>query len=97
MTKAKIVKSHREIACLIAKSLKSKPITSFAKIHYTFFVPNKIKRDESNMIQSCKPYVDGIVDSGLIAGDDWTRLTIAGVSVEVDKSNPRVVISIEAA
>lgn len=95
-SKASAVKSHREMAFLVAKSLRAKPILGKAKIRYFFFVPDKRQRDEANMVQSCKPYCDGIVDSGLIDGDDWTRLTIAGVNVEVDVKNPRVVIEIEA-
>lgn len=44
------------------------------------------------------PFIDGIVDAGLIAGDHWEALQIVGpVVVEVDAKNPRVELVIEEA
>jgi len=74
------------------KSLKR--IETPASVVYRFYVPDLRKRDAANMIQSCKPYIDGIVDAGLLAGDDWQRLAIAGVVVEVDRLKPRVVLEL---
>ena len=73
----------------------AEPIKSVASISYIFYVPNMVRRDSANMKQSCKPYVDGIVDSGLISGDHWQVLQDKGVAVIVDKLNPRVEITIE--
>jgi hypothetical protein len=97
--KSEATKRARRSAKLIAQDgLNRKQLVAFtgkAKITYRFFVPDKRQRDEANMIQSCKPYIDGLVDAGLIAGDDWKKLNIAGVSVEVDQVNPRVELEFE--
>ena len=65
-----------------------------ANIRYWIFMPNKIKRDAANMVQACKPIIDGIVDAKILAGDSWDVLKIAGVHVEVDRVNPRVEIQL---
>ena len=59
-----------------------------AIIGYRFVVPDLLDRDEANMIQSQKPAVDGVVDSGLIPGDDWKHLHIQAIEVLVGR--PRV-------
>lgn len=66
-----------------------------ASVSYRFFVPDNIRRDASNMEQSCKPYLDGVVDSGLIAGDHWQVLKNNGSEVAIDKANPRVELTFE--
>jgi len=63
-----------------------------ASIEYLFFVPDLRQRDEANMIQSMKPAVDGVVDAGIIAGDDWQRLRIASVFTQLDREFPRTVL-----
>ncbi len=42
-----------------------------AIVVYWFYVPNKIKRDAANMVQACKPIIDGIVDAKVLTGDSW--------------------------
>ena len=61
-----------------------------ATIQYRFYFPDKRRRDEANAIHSQKAAVDGVVDAGLIPDDDWQHLSIAGVTCEVDRDNPRV-------
>jgi crossover junction endodeoxyribonuclease RusA len=63
-------------------------------VTYRFFVPDMRKRDSANMVQSCKPMIDGLVDAGVIEADDWTMLQTAGVLVELDRKKPRVVLEI---
>ena len=63
-------------------------------ISYRFYVPDKRRRDEANMIQACKPFIDGIVDAKLISGDHWEVLSIIGVETKVDRERPRVEIVI---
>jgi len=95
--KAASTKTHREIAYVIAASShRPKEPLPQAKIHYVFFVPDNRQRDEANMIQACKPYLDGIVDAKVIDGDNWQRLSTGSVSVEIDKANPRIVLIFEA-
>jgi hypothetical protein len=92
--KSAATKDAREFAFAICKCGGLKPIVGPVLITYTFFVPDKRRRDAANMIQSCKPYIDGIVDSGLIEGDHWQVMKIYGVDVQIDKDNPRVEIGL---
>lgn len=69
--------------------------TGKCTIAYKFFVPNELVRDAANMVQGCKPYVDGLVSAGVIYRDDWKWLDIVGVRVEVDRERPRVELEIE--
>ena len=66
-----------------------------ASVRYRFYVPDNVRRDAANMKQSCKPYIDGVVDSGLIVGDHWQVLTDFGSEVAIDKANPRVELTFE--
>ena len=82
-------KKLRQIAALEASKHTGVSFTS-ARVVYTFYVPDNLRRDTANMIQSLKPAIDGIVDSGLLSGDHWQVLDIAGINVEIDRLDPRV-------
>lgn len=83
------------LACLDQINRGAVPIKGLHKISYRFFVRDKRRRDRANMVQQCKPYIDGIVDAGLIDGDHWQVSEIGSVEVYVDSAFPRVVITIE--
>lgn len=70
-------------------------IVGKASVSYRFYVPDNVRRDAANMKQSCKPFIDGVVDSGLIVGDHWQVLTDFGSEVAIDKANPRVELTFE--
>ena len=86
-TKAKPTSQARQEACLLARMTSAKPLSGYVVVDYRFSVPDRRRRDCANMVQSCKPIVDGVVDSGLIQGDHWEVLGIGEVSVVVDKAN----------
>jgi crossover junction endodeoxyribonuclease RusA len=94
-SKAAATKACREMAFLVGKSLRPKMPYANAKVFYRFYVPDKRRRDEANMVQAVKPFLDGLVDAGVIAGDDWTVLNTKGIAVAVDRDNPRVVLEFE--
>lgn len=98
--KANATKNARVMAkfiCLDAIARKeAKQIAGPVLICYVFFVKDNGKRDAANMIQACKPYVDGIIDAGICEGDSWQEMRIYNVDVEIDKQNPRVEISIHS-
>jgi hypothetical protein len=92
-TKSEYTKELRMVSCFEAlrrNGVIPNSQIDRASIQYRFYVADRKRRDAANLVQACKPYVDGIVDAGLIAGDHWEALQIAVVSVEVDKKNPRV-------
>jgi len=64
-----------------------------AVVDYQFCLANARRRDTANLIQSQKPAIDGVVDAGLIVDDDWKHLEIGSVKCEVDRKNPRVVLT----
>lgn len=66
-----------------------------AAVTYRFFFKENRARDASNCIQSMKPAIDGVVDSGLIPDDRWQVLQIAGVECGIDRDNPRTELVFE--
>jgi hypothetical protein len=96
--KTSAVKTMRHTAKLVAIDVMNrgaKPIVGRHKISYLFFVENNIRRDRANMVQQCKAYIDGIVESGLIEGDHWQVSELGAVEVRIDKSAAAVIIQIE--
>lgn len=94
IVKARWTKTVRANAMYLAKDQATGVKLNKAKIKYYFFVPDNRRRDEANMIQMCKPMIDGIADAKVIAGDHWQVLKIAGVVVAIDNENPRVEIEL---
>ena len=85
--KAEPTRQARQEACFLALQTHAKPLSGLVMVDYHFSVPDRRRRDLGNLVQSCKPICDGVVDSGLIPGDHWEVLGIGEVSVVVDKSN----------
>jgi hypothetical protein len=97
-TKTKGVKEMRRAAKLVALdsiNRGAKPIVGRHKISYLFFVKDNRRRDRANMVQQCKAYIDGIVESGLIEGDHWQVSELGAVEVRIDKAGAAVIIQIE--
>jgi len=63
-----------------------------ARIHYKFIIAGKRRHDLDNMLACCKPYVDGIVDAGIIEADDILHLEIGSVKAEYGKDNETIII-----
>lgn len=59
-----------------------------------FYWPNMLRRDTFNAVSSIKPYIDGIVDAGVLPDDCWTIMEIGAVTSTLDRENPRVVLTI---
>jgi Holliday junction resolvase RusA-like endonuclease len=79
------------------------------KIFYTFFVKDDVQRDLDNMIASVndilqiananqapdkKGKIKPVKGTGMIKGDHWQILTIGGARAEIDRKNPRAVMTI---
>ena len=79
--KAKATKEMRSLAKLLSMAKGNTPIKGKAVVEYQFFVPDNIRRDAANMIQSTKPMIDGVVDAKMITGDHWQVLRIGRVDV----------------
>ena len=94
--KSAMVRAMRELAGWQAFTSGYEPIKGVHKISYRFYFPDNRKRDLINWAQSCKPYIDGIVDAGIIEGDHWQISGIGTITASVDKVDPRIEITIEA-
>lgn len=79
--KARATKKARAMARMLAMEVGNRPIKGRCVVDYTFFVPDRRRRDEANMIQSTKPLVDGVVDAGMIPGDHWEVLSTGKVTI----------------
>ena len=78
-TKTAATKAAREIGKLLA--MGQPKITGPAILDIKFTVPNRRRRDICNMVQSMKPYIDGVVDAGGIEGDHWEVLSVGSITV----------------
>jgi len=80
----------REAAFMLGQAEKQKATVRLpievCEVSYLFVMPSKTRRDVANLIQSCKPFIDGLVDAGIVSGDDWTKMRIAGADAIVAKS-----------
>ncbi len=79
--KARATKTARAMAKLLAMDSGNKPIKGKARVDYTFFVPDRRRRDEANLVQAAKPLIDGVVDAGMISGDHWEVLSTGQIRV----------------
>ncbi len=70
------------------------PITKCA-VYYTWFPPDNRARDDDNYTSACKPFLDGLVSSGLLL-DDSNKVvqSVKGSFAPVDKVNPRTEVLI---
>lgn len=100
-TKSKATKEARRHSRLICIDMQNKSevqkLTGRVLIIYDFFCPDNRRRDAANMVQSCKAYIDGVVDSLLVEGDHWQVMTIYGINCQIDRKNPRVELRIFSA
>mgnify|MGYP007071565202 CR=1 FL=1 len=95
-TKVKATRAARELAWGVAmcerRAGRAVPLVE-GRVGWrvVFYAPARVRVDEANCIGACKPYLDGIVDAGLLAGDHAAVLTLLGADgARRDPKNPRV-------
>jgi Holliday junction resolvase RusA-like endonuclease len=59
---------------------------------YTFFFPDRRRRDFDNLLLSPKFFNDGFVLAGVLVDDNGERLKLEFLPFEYDKDNPRLEI-----
>jgi len=52
-----------------------------AKVTYRFYVANKRRRDLDGLVSACKPFIDGLVDAGILKDDSGFYLSIGGAEM----------------
>lgn len=95
--KAALTKAQRFAACVMATATGKVPKTPWAKavVSIRFFLGSRKRRDVLNLVNGCKPLLDGIVDAGIISDDSWEVLSVGSITCQLDKSNPRAEIVLE--
>lgn len=68
---------------------------SGAIFKYTFFFPDRRRRDVDNLMLTPKFFNDGFVEAGVLEDDNGERLTILFSPFQYDTRNPRLEIEME--
>jgi hypothetical protein len=91
--KAAITRLHVRIAYDITQAaLGGRAIPFFTGYTLAFFFPDARRRDDDNAAASCKAYRDGIAKALCI--DDHTLRMAAAPSIQIDRLNPRLEITL---
>jgi hypothetical protein len=69
--RAEVSKIAREEAYLICKAIANPEKIECCEIEEIFTVPTKCRRDIEGLMAASKPWVDGVVDSGILIDDGW--------------------------
>jgi len=93
--KAAAIKRYREFAkkAIEEARIKSAPWAKILVKAIFYFSCNR-KRDQDNAMSSLKSAYDGIVDSGLVADDDYKHMLRDTPEFLIDKFHPRVELEI---
>ncbi len=92
--KAGAIKRLRAFAWRAARAELAGRTKNVTRVAYAFWVPDNRKRDEVNMLQNCKPIIDGAIDAGLAQDDSWQVLRMAEVpTIGIDRERPRVEVT----
>jgi Holliday junction resolvase RusA-like endonuclease len=95
MMKAGAIKKYRRITC---EAVEAEQIETMPWAHVTvqaaFFYADKRRRDQDNAMGALKSAYDGIVDSGLVADDDYEHMERGAPTFSIDPKSPRVEITI---
>jgi hypothetical protein len=65
-----------------------------AEVHAWVIVPDERKRDIDNAVASLKPYLDGLVDGGVLKGDSWFEVPRLSVVFELRPGQRGVVFRV---
>lgn len=86
--------ARQEVGWLAKAEWGDQPEMVKARISYEFFIKDKRKHDADNLLSSCKPYTDGLIDAGVLTYDDIKHLEYGMVrAMYADKDE--TVITIE--
>jgi len=89
--------AHDEIIVAVrAQGWHGEPLTK-ATVKVTFGLPDRRKRDSGGLIERCKPWLDGLVDAGVIADDDLETIGWPKYDHFPSPGKPVTIIEIEEA
>lgn len=96
MAKSRAVKRYRQRAMLEAMAAQGRNVRAWSRAtcQATFYHSTNRRRDKDNALASIKAGIDGIADARVIVND--SELTHLPVKIDIDKTNPRVVVELTA-
>lgn len=89
--RARAVSEYRFASAAIARST-CQPIQPPVVGHMIIRAPDRRLRDVLNWAHAAKPAIDGIVDAGVLPGDDWRTILSWTIEYVVDTDNPGITI-----
>lgn len=94
-TKARETRKHREWACVMARLAKThKRPWKRASVHLEFTFADARRRDVDGLIASCKGYLDGIADAGIIENDSGiTQFSVDVLPPNKTKCGVRITVT----
>ncbi|AUV61629.1 RusA-like resolvase [Gordonia phage Clark] len=94
--KSRLTREIRHAAHVLAKSAKLPSLRESAvTATCTWFVPDRRKRDVGSLTLTAKAAIDGLVDAGILAADDWTVVTEERYRIRLDPQHPRIELTLE--
>lgn len=63
-------------------------------LHLHFFLPTRHTRDPMGLVEKAKPWVDGLVQAGVLVDDSWREMTGLHVTHELRPGKPGTAIVI---
>lgn len=93
--RSRVSKIARDEVAWLAKAQwhDDKPMMK-ARISYEFLLKDRRKHDADNLLASCKPFTDGLIDAGVIFYDDIEHLEYGLVRAVYDDKD-QTIITIE--
>ena len=93
--RSKVSKIAREEVAWLAKEQwhDDKPMMK-ARISYEFLLKNRRKHDVDNLLAACKPFIDGLIDAGVIFYDDLEHLEYGMIRAVYDVRD-ETILSVE--
>lgn len=86
-------RAEKDIAVMIRKYLSGVKYKKPVVMDYTWYEPNQ-RRDKDNIVFARKFIQDALVSCGVLKNDGWKEIYRFSDTVEVDKKNPRIEVTI---
>lgn len=83
-----------EIVALVREQGWQGPPMDLAEIRVTFYLPDRRKRDGLGLLERLKPWIDGLVTSGIIQDDDLNTIGFLSHAWEYRPRQPGTVIMV---
>ena len=84
-----------EIVVLVKEQRWEGPPMQKARVRFKFFLPDHRRRDGMGLLERAKPWIDGLVDAGVIADDSLGVIAFPVVVWAYRKGQPGTVVEVE--